>query len=652
MRWFGRWLLLLLLAPGCGPARQPDYTDVVVLRGSPYQRGFQHGQLLESKIRSLYYKLLDTTLMPYLNREQDDVKSFLVEYQDPLYDDGQFSYQMMLQSGESLFRILQQEAPEYVEEMRGIADGSGMSFARILVLNTFVDTMLAFRSVTFFIRQLQSPRMLEMEFMGDFADGLDNNGDGRIDEPDDGFVKSRTQQGWSTDYTPRPHAAMVEVPTDASIRFVLWDPPGLGGFTGSPDEEPKEGDLQGMDPDSIRIQLDDVLYLATEDDCIQSSPWGEEGKGLEVIFTPPEGLPPGRVVTLYVQAHNISEIDNPPPVHPRVMRDERVVFTTRGAGFAPHEVDNAGVWDGRSMPPSIGFGVRGGATPDGRVRLAHHFALVDSDTTHKHTALFVHIPDEGRPHAVVGWAGVLWGFSGMNDAGLTYMVNPSDTLDNPLAGQVKQRAMYAKLLLTGIPVGIEGRRLLTRAETVDTARAMLEAEEHTFGWNLLLGDARGGLVAAELDANILGEDEGGCITFQPDPDDPGNLDEHGRLYGSVGGDDLRIGTHFQKNVPDIDTRILVFDVQPQFYWSSFYYRSLRAHAILGDQIARRYGSLDLEAMVDTLRTPGLVDTRDSMNAVVYEPETGVLHHAMGQVPATDGPFRAFDLASVAAEAAP
>ena len=30
-----------------------------------------------------------------------------------------------------------------------------------------------------------------------------------------------------------------------------------------------------------------------------------------------------------------------------------------------------------------------------------------------------------------------------------------------------------------------------------------------------------------------------------------------------------------KNVPDIDATILIFDVQPQRYWSSFYYRSLR-----------------------------------------------------------------------------
>jgi len=624
---------ILWFLSGCEPAEPPANSEVVVLEGSAYDRGFQHGKLLRNKIRSLYTILLETNLMPYLNREQDDVMTFLEVYREDKYQNGQFSYRMLLESGENLLEILKDSHPEYAEEMRGIADGANIPFERILVLNTFVDTMLAFRSVTLFLKQLSSPYLIEVEFLGDFADGVDNNGDGQTDEADDGAVKIESGGAWQAGYGPKTHAAMVEVPVNAQIRMRFHDNPGLGGFTGGPDEKPKEGDLQGMAPESIRVQLGTELYTAVDDDeCFQMTLSGENEEYLEVIFTPPGGLPPGQTLSVTVQAHDISTINNPLPVRPRVMRDERFVFTTRGAGLSPRQVPNRGEWDGRSMPPSIGFAVRGTATSDGATRLAHHFALLDSNVSHKHTVLFVHRPDNGTPFAVVSWAGLVWGFSGMNREGLTYMVNPSDTLDNPLVGQVKQAVTSAKLLSTGIPIGVKGRILLEQSGTVPEALGLLEAEENTFGWNLLLGDQNGAIASAELDNNLLEESDGGFHSFTP---------EDG--IGNVGPDDLSMAMHFQANLPDIDTTILVFHVQPQLLWSSFYYRSLRAFYILGEEIQSRYGRLDLPGMIEVLRHPELVDTRESMNAVVFEPEDGKLHYAMGQVPATDGEFVEFDL---------
>jgi hypothetical protein len=624
--------ILLLVLSGCGPAEPPALSEVVVLSGSAYERGFGHGKQLRDKIRSLYTILLETNLMPYLNREQNDVMNFLEVYREDKYQDGQFAYQMLLESGENLLEILEDSHPEYVEEMRGIAAGASVPFAHILILNTFVDTLVAFRSVTLFLKQASAPSLLEVEFLGDFADGVDNNGDGQTDEEDDNSVKIWREGEWRPEYGPKTHAVMTEVPSDARIRMRFYDHPGLGGFTGSPDEEPKAGEYQGMAPESIRIQLGTELYLATVDDCIVTTLSGEKDEFLEVVFTPPAGLPPGQILSVIVQAHDISEIADPLPVRPRVMRDERFVFTTRGVGLSPEEVPNQGEWDGRSMPPCQGLAVRGSATPDGEVRLAHHFTLLDSNVSHKHTVLFEHQPDDGPAFAVVGWAGLVGGFSGMNADGLTFLVNHSDTLDNPLVGQVKARAMFAKLLSTGTPIGIKGRILVEQAATVPEALALLAAEENTYGWNLLLGDRTGELAAVELDGNLLKQPEGGFQTFTP---------EDG--VGNVGPDDLRQGTHFQVNVPDIDTRILVFDIQPQYDWSSFYYRSLRAFFILGEEIRSRYGRLDTPGLIEVLRHPDLVDTRESMNAVVFEPQSRRLHYAMGQVPATDSEFVEFDL---------
>ena len=73
---------------------------------------------------------------------------------------------------------------------------------------------------------------------------------------------------------------------------------------------------------------------------------------------------------------------------------------------------------------------------------------------------------------------------------------------------------------------------------------------------------------------------------------------------------------------------------------------MRAFHRLGEEIADRYGDLDVAAAIEILRTPALVDTRDSMCASVFEPARGVLHWAMGQAPATDAPFIELDLEQV------
>ena len=51
--------------------------------------------------------------------------------------------------------------------------------------------------------------------------------------------------------------------------------------------------------------------------------------------------------------------------------------------------------------------------------------------------------------------------------------------------------------------------------------------------------------------------------------------------------------------------------------------------------------MDVPTAINILRIPDLIDSRDSMNAVIYEPESLRLHFAMGQVPATSGPFLEF-----------
>ncbi|HUU03969.1 MAG TPA: hypothetical protein VM425_21210 [Myxococcota bacterium] len=721
---------------GCSASERPPNVHIVVLRGSPYERGFQHGRQLSAHIRSLYAKLLASSIMPFLNREQLNIAPVLPVYSRPEYRDGQFSYRMLLESGQYLYDNYLPES--YRQELLGIADGAGMEFEQILILNTFVDTMLGFRAIVLFIQGIQDPFVSSFAFEGGVdSDAYDNDGDGQTDEPDEGVL---------TPYRPLAQAAFVEVPTDARVRVVIKDVnlPGLAcldprnAFPKGQMEierrclldecvlsscrgralldrdclsaeaqsciEPrlssncfKEDCLDLTDPgcvnpESIRLSLDGQVYDATSD-AVQTRLLPVEGDlppdvdpqcygPLEVLFSPPGGFAPASLMSLVIQAGDQSPIYSPEPFHNRYMRDERIVFTTAGYAAStgsdefPYQIPNRGVWDPSARPPSLAFAVRGSATADGNPLLAHHFALLDSNIVHEHSVLFVHIPDQGRPYAFLSWAGLAWGFSGMNDQGLTYSVNYSDSLDNPLTGGVLasifepehlaeliknpnllglSRALAdTHLYATGLPIGIIGREILAHGAGVNDGIESIYRAGRTYGWNFLLADAQGNLAAVETDAASQFPESGsapapaqedGFTSYTPDTGDPQNLDAFGRPWASVGPDDLRVASHFQKDQDDMpDLNLLgLFKPESQRFWSGYYYRSLRAFYVLGDEIASRSGAIDVDETVDILRTPELVDTRDSMNACVYQPADRIINWAMGEVPATDLTFEAFDL---------
>jgi hypothetical protein len=645
-------------------AEQPTYVEVIYLEGNAYDRGYKHGQLLGSKIRSLYSMLLETSILPYLNREHSTIADYCIEYQKEKYANGRFSYEMLLESGKNLAEIMEVDHPEFIEEMRGISDGSGVSYDKILILNTFADTMMAFRTVTAFIKQIQAPQLAEVKFVieNQAEDGIDNNGDGQTDDPDDFFIKDyrATSKTWINEYGPKMHASMTEVPTDAAIRFLIIVPKDIPFNI--------DNDDQRIDPDSIRIQMGNTLYEASDPamkDIIRTEAAGEDGVDLKVFFTPPGGLPEASVVSLIIQAGDNSEIVDPAPLHARLMRDERITFTTVGYGEPAHLVNNVGEADGRTQPPAIAFGVRNSATVDGKIRFGHNFALIDSKTCHKHTVVFVHKPDQGKPYAVLGWSGVAWGFSGMNADGLVYMVNPSDTLNQSLTQEVKESGiaqgfkLTAMLILSGIPVGFKGKLMLSQAATVSEGHGILAAGENPYGWNVLLGDSQKDMLAAELDSDVTSEvydwdkEGGGVYSFRATPieqdplnPDPENRNIFGLPWASEGadGDDLHIASHYIKNADDIFDQIyFVFNVMPQRFWATFFYRSLRAHFILGDLIKENYGNLDTPKMQEILARPELEDQKNSMNSVVFEPEDVKFHYAMGKVPATSAGFVEFDL---------
>lgn len=613
---------LLCLATACTAIDPPPYREVVHLKGTPYERGLAHGKAMSSKIRSFYTTILGTSLLPYVNRERPDIALHLHEYRQEKYLNGEFSRLLLLESAEEMSKTI---APEHIEEMKGVADGSGVEYEKILLLNTFLDTVLAVRAVAYVLRLGQAPVLKSVAFGGGLdADGFDNDGDGHTDEKNEGRV---------TKYASMPRALMAEVPLDATIEWVLADP-------------------DGVDPQTVRVQLDEQVF--EPGDPALKTELVNEGT-LKVTFSPPAPLPAAATVALLIQAGDTSVVTDPPPDHARFMRDERIVFTTKGSGMPPQHAPNQGVSDGRSQPPASAFAVRGTATPDGAPRLAQHFSLLDANTSHKHTVVFVHHPDKGPAFVTVGWAGCIWGMSGMNADGVAAAAIYSDTLDSSLVGSLVAQVLgpggglaSARLVAGGNPIGLMMRRVLERAGDVEGARAEIAAQTHALGWNVLLADKAGGMMAVEFDSGAVAvpppdTPKTQLVSYGPDSDLAAD-----RRLGSAGVDDVHIAAHFQKNTKDVMTLpVGVATISAQPTWSSYYFRSLRVFNLTNTELRAGYGHWDTPAIEKLLGHPALVDSSDSMNAVVYEPASLKLRHAMGAVPATRMPFETVDLGEVA-----
>jgi hypothetical protein len=614
--WWGLALVAGLIFAACNTAEPPDSLPILHLHGTPYQRGFQHGSAMASEVRSFYTTMLSTSLLPYLNRQQPDIAAFLKSYdsiQHPEYGSGQFSYQLLSESALELEKSI---PADLVAEMHGIADGASVPYMQVLMLNTFVDSVMGARAITQYLQQIQSPVATQFSLAGAASatasgDGIDNDEDGQTDELAECTLP----------YAPTAVATLRDVPLNSAFRFVLKD-------------------ADGIDQSSVRVQLVVAGKLRTYTQKDAQLAMTLQGSGskpdptapLEVVLTPPEPLPAAAIVTIAVQASDAKLVLDPPPAKARTMRIEQVTVTTAGFGKPLPAAANLGLSDGTTQPTSLAFALRKAATKDGGTLLAAHFSLLDAGTSHKHCVIQIHQPDSGPPFAFVGWAGLAYGFSGMSARGVAIAANHSDTLNNPLVAAVKKKLLLAKLVDTGIPVGFAVRQALQAAKTAKEAADMLVATPQSFGWNYLVADASGDLRAVEA----LGGIEASAPHTVAYPADA--RDSAGSYLSSVRGDDVLTTVHYRALADDFTGKLLGFNLQPQRFWDTYYYASLRTYANLAHEIDKGYGMFDAKMLQGTLRTASLVDPHDSMQASIADLAARVLWVAAGQVPATNANF--------------
>ncbi len=97
----------------------------VEVKGNAYERGFQHGKALRKVIR------------PTLNRFKYDMVSAFLKTAGTDYQ--WKDYRQFFYANTGLYKTAQREAPELVEEIRGIADGAGLDFKDVFAYNLNFD---------------------------------------------------------------------------------------------------------------------------------------------------------------------------------------------------------------------------------------------------------------------------------------------------------------------------------------------------------------------------------------------------------------------------------------------------------------------------------------------------------------------------------
>lgn len=98
---------------------------ILHLSGTPYEMGYQHGTLLKDRIKEIF----SNNILGYLTSEEQRRKGKT------------FQHISLLNYFRSRAEILDKNVPkEYKEEMMGLAEASGLSYADILLMHTFLDT--------------------------------------------------------------------------------------------------------------------------------------------------------------------------------------------------------------------------------------------------------------------------------------------------------------------------------------------------------------------------------------------------------------------------------------------------------------------------------------------------------------------------------
>lgn len=162
---------------------------------------------------------------------------------------------------------------------------------------------------------------------------------------------------------------------------------------------------------------------------------------------------------------------------------------------AAHDIGHA--LQDLAMVGCTSFAAQAGRTADGKLLVARNFDFwMGDEFAHEKLVLFVK-PEQGIPHAMVGWGGFMGAVSGMNLEGLTVTINAARS-ELPLGART--------------PIAILTRDILQHAATIAEAVAIAERHEVFVSESIVVASARDGK------AVIIEKAPDGMDVFDPGTD--------------------------------------------------------------------------------------------------------------------------------------
>ncbi len=151
--------------------------------------------------------------------------------------------------------------------------------------------------------------------------------------------------------------------------------------------------------------------------------------------------------------------------------------------------------DGAPGKDCSNFAVWGRWTPDGQLIHGRNLDWSTGTGIQQQACLYVGIPDQGLPFALVTYAGCIGAVTGINSAGLTF-------------GEMT--ASSSRETLDGLPLFFICRQLLQYCGTIEQAERLVSEYPATTGWNFLISDGKVPTARAfEVDAEKV-------VIFKPD----------------------------------------------------------------------------------------------------------------------------------------
>ena len=574
-----KFLLIILFFIGIGCTNGSNFHDIVQkgfieenkdlkivhLYGNGYEVGYQQGKLLKTEIKAFYLEIFEKAFFPVLNANKQMIVDYF-GYDDDRYKNN-FAYEILKDSSKKLEESIPKE---FIEEMHGISEGADIDYDKILLMNTYMDSINAFLMLGNFFQGMEAPHIKQIIFPANVTkDGIDNNENGIIDESYENILT------YSTSYY-----AIFKGIKQGDIQIIIQD-------------------NDGVDPIRTKIYLNGKLC-----DTCGTSIVSEK----EISVSINEYKFSNDKLFIEIDTGDKSESDNPPPTHTNSMRRERVlILSNNNISLKTEPNGDIDIVNDKNGVSNI-FSVN---SPKNETIIGRNFSNFDLNIAHLYSYLFVYHSRKGNSYISLSWPGIIGSVTGINSRGLFIGNNLVETLDNSILDAISNEF---KLFLTGIPAPMLSKYILENYSHTEKAEKYLKKENLPSGWNFLIADKYGDKSAIEED---FGFDKGRYFSYSPD-----KRTDFCNSLTSFTKDNLWITSIYSKNIIDISTEFLggVFSVPQQKDWAFTFFNGLNTTYYLNKELNKKQ-LYDTNTVIEILKNRAMYSKNNTLHSAVINLNT-------------------------------